>query len=99
MTQATSALSSPAIEGARKLTTPLVALLLVRAAFPLLARAGLHLGSAYRVITALLSFAAVVLFFVWSYQLISGLRARGVETRFSPGFAIGAWFIPFGNFV
>lgn len=50
-------------------------------------------------LATLLEVAAIVSFLVFTYVLFSGLRKRGVQTRFSPGLATFGWFIPFGNAV
>jgi hypothetical protein len=47
----------------------------------------------------LLAIVAVIFFFVWMYRVVAMLVARGDHPRYSPGLAVGCWFIPFANFV
>lgn len=42
--------------------------------------------------------ATAVVFLVWFYRVAKNLRALGAdEPRFSPGWCVGYWFIPFAN--
>ncbi|HEY0133740.1 MAG TPA: DUF4328 domain-containing protein [Nannocystis sp.] len=83
----------------------LALLLLVRASVPLavwvLSRVGLSgvIGPVYWLVAiamTLLSLTIAVLMIVWLYQVHA--RRRG-QASFSPGMAVGAWFIPIANFV
>ena len=47
----------------------------------------------------LLTIVAIIFFFVWLYRVVAMLIARGDRPRYSPGMAVGCWFIPFANFV
>ncbi|MCH9680861.1 MAG: DUF4328 domain-containing protein [Deltaproteobacteria bacterium] len=47
----------------------------------------------------LLSLVGMIMFLVWIYRVIKGARAAGVMTKYSPGMAVGGWFIPIANFV
>ena len=47
-----------------------------------------------------LSIATIVFFLIWQYRAVSNLsalKARNLE--FSPGWAVGWWFVPFANLV
>lgn len=41
----------------------------------------------------------IVAFLVWLHRAYKNLRAFAPKTDFSPGWAVGNWFIPFGNLV
>ena len=43
--------------------------------------------------------ATVVVFLTWLHRAYKNLRAFGVRTEMSPGWAVGNWFIPFLNLV
>jgi hypothetical protein len=44
--------------------------------------------------------AVIVLWLVWQYRSHANLRALGAgNLRFTPGWAVGWWFIPFADFV
>jgi hypothetical protein len=48
----------------------------------------------------LVSLAITVLFIIWMWRAASNLPLFGrVRPKFSPGFAIGGWFIPLANFI
>src|SRR5215204_3575971 len=52
------------------------------------------------ILEILLRVAVMVLFLIWEYRSfnnLSALKARNLE--FSPGWAVGWWFIPFANLV
>lgn len=43
---------------------------------------------------------AAVVFLMWLHRIVANNRALGAGyARFSPGFAVGCWFIPFANLV
>lgn len=45
------------------------------------------------------TFLIVILFMIWVRSELVHLRLMGIQTKTSPGMAIGGWFIPFANFV
>jgi hypothetical protein len=48
----------------------------------------------------ILALPTIVLFLVWQHRAQSNLRALGsANTRYSPAWAVGWWFIPFANIV
>ncbi len=47
----------------------------------------------------LLTLVSMIVFFVWIYRVIKAARASGVVTAYSPGMAVGGWFIPIANIV
>ena len=64
----------------------------------------LHIGLALiglvAILEILLRVATIVFFLIWEYRAfnnLSALQARNLE--FSPGWAVGWWFIPFANLV
>ena len=51
-------------------------------------------------IRTMLVLATGVVFIIWLHAATKNLRAFGYrDLRYTPGWAIGAWFIPFANFV
>lgn len=40
-----------------------------------------------------------VIWFVWLYRAVANARAIGRPTEFTPGWAVGWWFVPFANIV
>jgi hypothetical protein len=47
-----------------------------------------------------ITLAAGILWLVWQHRGHANLRARGVQNlRFTPGWAVGWWFVPFANLV
>lgn len=65
---------------------------------------GLSLWLMFQSLIALCGFAAliaaIVLFLVWLHRAYANLSAlRSESNEFSPGWAIGWWFIPFANLV
>lgn len=50
-------------------------------------------------IKSLLTLVAVIMFLVLVHRVYTTLRTRGVALRYTPGMAVGCWFIPFANFV
>lgn len=50
-------------------------------------------------IQSLLVLAAVIMFSLFLRSEIIALRAGGHLTKYTPGWAIGWWFVPFANFV
>lgn len=50
------------------------------------------------VVTTLLQFAGVIVFLMWLHA-ITKHHAQSSATRYTPGMAVGGWFIPFANFV
>ncbi len=92
----------------RGIAGPLMILLLCRAGYVLFMRllslVGLGLYrivpyQAFNVLEILAGLTAVILYMIWGVRVINTLRARGEMTNYSPGFSVGAWFIPFANFV
>jgi len=60
----------------------------------------LEASSAIGSLSFLLGIAIVVVFIIWFWRCAKNLEAFSRDRpRFSPGFAIGAWFIPLANFV
>lgn len=56
--------------------------------------------NALSVMRALVVLATGVVFIIWLHRATSNLRAFGHrDLRWTPGWAIGAWFIPFANLV
>ncbi|MDJ0923006.1 MAG: DUF4328 domain-containing protein [Acidimicrobiia bacterium] len=49
-------------------------------------------------IMAIVNLVLIVTFVVWFWRAYGNLRALGRETRRKPGWAIGGWLIPIGNF-
>jgi hypothetical protein len=50
--------------------------------------------------TAPLALACEVLWLIWQHKVHADLFARGVPgLRFTPGWAVGWWFVPFASFV
>lgn len=47
----------------------------------------------------ILGLVATILFLVWIYRLTTAIRATQGTSAYSPGMAVGAWFIPLANFV
>jgi hypothetical protein len=76
-----------------------------RAALPLVFRslgmAGIHFGSivVYDGIRGVFSLAAIVAYLFWFSKFYNWVRQARGGTAYSTGYAIGAWFIPFVNFV
>lgn len=51
-------------------------------------------------LVSLVSFAAFIVWLVWQHRGHANLRARGVPgLRFTPGWAVGWWFVPFADLV
>ena len=75
-------------------------MLLVRAAMPpffwLTSWVVPGLGMLARWLYPLLSLAIIISYMVWSYRLFDARRGK---TSYSPGMAVGGWFIPLGNAV
>jgi uncharacterized protein DUF4328 len=47
-----------------------------------------------------ITLAAGIVWLVWQHRGHANLRARGVQNlRFTPGWAVGWWFVPFANLV
>lgn len=96
---------SPLAAGVRSLAGITVIALGARAALPaiswLTGMAGVSLlnGAAYDLLKNVIGLAAIVLYFVWFSRLYGWVRQARGGTEFSTGWAIGAWFIPFVNFV
>lgn len=51
------------------------------------------------VLFGLATLAVIVLSIIWLYRVVSNHRALGRQTSWSPGFAIGGWFLPPGLYV
>ena len=52
-----------------------------------------------RGVMGLVVFIAALLFMLFIRSEIVALRASGIATKYTPGWAIGWWFVPFANFV
>ena len=48
---------------------------------------------------SVLTLVAVIAFMVFIYRVFKGMRASGRQTNYSPGLAVGSWFIPLANLV
>src|SRR5262245_32322284 len=46
----------------------------------------------------LVQLVAVILFFVWLHRVHVAVRQEQGTTKYTPGMAVGGWFIPFANF-
>ena len=56
--------------------------------------------SGVRALASLLVLAIVILLIIWLFQLTRSVGRHGVpQRRWSPGWAVGGWFIPLANFV
>jgi hypothetical protein len=56
--------------------------------------------SGIRALASLLVLALVILLIIWLFQLTRSVGRHGApERRWSPGWAVGGWFIPLANFV
>ncbi len=73
------------------------------AVLPLLSRLlsaiGVSLGRAYGPVQGLTTFVGVIFFLVWLHRVTAALRQAQGATRFSPGWAVGGWFIPLAQLV
>jgi hypothetical protein len=96
----------------RAAAAPAVVLLAICAALPLLnwlfwtvaggavppdareTAATIYLG-----LKSLLQLVAAIVFFVWLHRIHVAVRQEQGATQFTPGMAVGGWFIPFANFV
>jgi len=47
----------------------------------------------------LLSFVAMITFLVWIHRVFVAIRQSGGTTSWSPGWAVGGWFVPLANAV
>jgi len=90
----------------RSLSNLVIVLLAARGGWPLLMRAFYLIARPTRslhqvsdLVKVLLAITAIIFFLIWTYRLVSTIVARGERPRYSPGFAVGCWFIPFANFV
>jgi hypothetical protein len=52
-------------------------------------------GLIYTVVTVV----GIVFYMMWQHRAFWNARAFGNETKFSPGWSVGWWFIPFANLV
>ncbi len=43
--------------------------------------------------------AAGIVALVWIYRTMCNVHAKGVATKYSPGWAVGCWFIPLANLI
>jgi len=62
------------------------------------ANLGASFHQAFSGLDGLAKFIGWIFFAVWIYRATAALRASG-PTLYSPGLAVGCWFIPFANFV
>ncbi|HVN51016.1 MAG TPA: DUF4328 domain-containing protein [Acidimicrobiales bacterium] len=67
-----------------------------RSAFPGL-QGGLLVGQGALQLASIGLLAVGVVFLVWFHRAATVSRAAGLPARYSPGWAVGAWFIPFAN--
>jgi hypothetical protein len=58
-----------------------------------------HRADAVNVAFVALLAATGVAFIVWFWRAYRNLEALGLPTRYTPGWAIGGWFVPFLNLV
>lgn len=70
----------------------------------LLGTVGVHLipgnlWQAVRGLESVVRFAGWIFFAVWVYRATQAVRASGQSTTYSPGMAVGGWFIPLAFFV
>lgn len=68
--------------------------LLLRAVF--MAGAGAGIGRFYMTGRGLLVFVGVIFYLVWLHRVHAAMKG---QTKFTPGMAVGSWFIPVYNFV
>jgi len=64
----------------------------------------MHFGLAFiglvAILEILLRIATIIFFLIWEYRAFSNLSAlKARDLEFSPGWAVGWWFIPFANLV
>lgn len=72
--------------------------LIRRAIWATLAHPSYALAQVFSALEGLTTFVGVIFFLVWLARATAAVRlAQG--SRFSPGMAVGGWFIPFANFV
>ena len=80
-----------------------MALFAFNAALPLLSRllgvVGVSLHTAYAPLQGLTTFVGVIFFLVWLHRVTAAVRLAQGDSRFTPGMAVGGWFIPFANCV
>ena len=61
---------------------------------------GRRLVVAGDVVPSLVSQATVVVWLVWQHHATANLWSRGLPgLRFTPGWVVGWWFVPFANLV
>jgi hypothetical protein len=59
-----------------------------------------NLANGMAAIAGLLFIVAVILFIIWSNHAYKTARSLGpTQTKWSPGWAVGGWFIPFANLI
>ncbi len=96
------------IDGIVGIAKPLLAVLGMRAALPIVLRFvpvyqlvgdPQLAGTAIEGLKGLLGLTAIILYLVWFGRMYSWVRATRGGTRFSNGMAIGGWFIPLANAV
>lgn len=88
--------ASPAWQGARKVAAILMPLAAARAGASAVLRVVPLRIPGITTILMVLSLAVSIVLLVWLYRVFDALRGR---TRYSPGLAVGGWFIPFANLV
>lgn len=50
-------------------------------------------------VTSLLLYGCIAALCVWSFRATKNARMLGLQTQFSPGWAVGGWLIPLANLV
>jgi hypothetical protein len=63
--------------------------------------ASVMMFSGVAVLSSVVGLAVIVVYLIWIYRAYSNLRAlnTGFLGKFTPGWAVGWWFIPFANLV
>ena len=74
------------------------AMFVLRRVLAMLGLSSLGLYNASESLSGLVTFIGVIFYLVWLHRVTAAVReAEG--SRFTPGMAVGGWFIPFANFV
>ena len=103
--------AAPLFESARGMTGVTVVFLGIVASWGLLIRgfwivAGTAIAGSSRMlmtqvtggVESLLHLVAFICFAIWLYRYTAAMRQQQGQTRYTPGMAVGGWFIPFANF-
>jgi hypothetical protein len=80
-----------------------IALFAFNAVLPLISRllyaVGISLGRAYTPLQGLTTFVGVIFFLIWLHRVTKAIREAQGDSRFTPGMAVGGWFIPLAQIV